>query len=544
MEAIYEYLAEDMFANGFHFCKHGHEYCNHCQIDLRAANDDSTLDPEDLDGLDEEELMKRLRMTMEEMRPTRKPLSIAGRVVKTAEKTELGAPIYACKEHKKTTCAQCFDWPRLIRAENSKKEKGMVNDRERVIGLLQSMGVDFPLESKLADDVLERRLTAALNFAQDLTSFAKVMPFKPDEHPLWKESQSKSVFDSVQRANLTEAMLNAKSMQEGRGRRRVSLYKNAFTDLRQTVMHLAKNHDKGLLACVLQDEDHTEAICIRILDVRVLDDRTPVMNLIYATGASNALIQDTIGFVQAQVNKGYVVRIKCTTQEQALLRKLLFVNSERVSPDFKPKLEPYEAKFKTSFILPVRPLSQVDIGKLTSDTGCAVCGKKTTSRCTGCLSIAYCGQECQKVHWKEHKSFCKTIRGGTWRTVTFGQHFEIGGKMMSAVSVNHSSGQPNRPWSDKNEPPPNVHGDKLFLVKVQRPLIPDSSPNAMMMVYDRSRTFEGYIIRRDNPGVYEEAMAQMPERTQKLKIYRWAKRVDGWKLSICLDREPEQVPQW
>ncbi|KAL1661906.1 hypothetical protein GGF50DRAFT_104764 [Schizophyllum commune] len=283
---------------------------------------------------------------------------------------------------------------------------------------------------------------------------------------------------------------------------------------------------------------------MRILDVRALDDKTPVLSLIYATGTSNAPIQDTLGFIQAHAEQGYIVRIKCTTQEQALLRKLLFINSEKVSPDFKPQREEYEKNFQSSFLLPVRVLSQVDIGKLTSDTGCAVCGNKTTSRCTGCLSIAYCGQACQKAHWKEHKGFCKTIRGGTWRTMTFGQHFQVGGQIMSAVSINHSSGKANTPINKKNEPPANVHGDKLFLVKIQRPLVPDLTPQAMMMVYDRNRTFEGYIIRRDNTGVYEEALAQMPYGTQKLKIYRWAKRVGDWQLSVCLDREPEQVPQW
>ena len=122
----------------------------------------------------------------------RKPLSVAGRVVKTSQKTSAGTPLYLCKDHKEADCTNCFDWPKLIRAQNKnskkEKEKGKVNDRERVLGLLQSMGVEFPPESKLSDEVLERRLTAALNYAQDMNEFVKVMPLKPGELPLWKVS--------------------------------------------------------------------------------------------------------------------------------------------------------------------------------------------------------------------------------------------------------------------------------------------------------------------------------------------------------------------
>lgn len=126
--------------------------------------------------------------------------------------------------------------------------------------------------------------------------------------------------------------------------------------------------------------------------MHALDDKTPLLCLIYATGSAKAPVQDTLDFVQAQVKTGYMVQIKCTTQEQALLRKLLFQNSKMIASDFKPALEPYEKNFKASFVMPIAPLSQVDIGKLTNDAGCAVCGKRTTSRCTGCLSVAYCGQ--------------------------------------------------------------------------------------------------------------------------------------------------------
>ena len=36
---------------------------------------------------------------------------------------------------------------------------------------------------------------------------------------------------------------------------------------------------------------------------------------------------------------------------------------------------------------------------------CSATGK--LKRCKGCVAVRYCGEECQKKHWPEHKAFCK-----------------------------------------------------------------------------------------------------------------------------------------
>ena len=40
---------------------------------------------------------------------------------------------------------------------------------------------------------------------------------------------------------------------------------------------------------------------------------------------------------------------------------------------------------------------------------CAHCGKRDShkKRCSRCLSVVYCGRECQVAHWKAHKKACK-----------------------------------------------------------------------------------------------------------------------------------------
>jgi len=58
--------------------------------------------------------------------------------------------------------------------------------------------------------------------------------------------------------------------------------------------------------------------------------------------------------------------------------------------------------------IPFRVLDDSDI----PDGSCAGCGAGTGRdgeallRCSGCKRKQYCGRECQKQHWKKHKSHC------------------------------------------------------------------------------------------------------------------------------------------
>ena len=40
---------------------------------------------------------------------------------------------------------------------------------------------------------------------------------------------------------------------------------------------------------------------------------------------------------------------------------------------------------------------------------CHHCGKSTNVRCSHCQIIHYCNRDCQKIMWKSHKAFCKTM---------------------------------------------------------------------------------------------------------------------------------------
>ncbi|KIW91858.1 uncharacterized protein Z519_07828 [Cladophialophora bantiana CBS 173.52] len=50
--------------------------------------------------------------------------------------------------------------------------------------------------------------------------------------------------------------------------------------------------------------------------------------------------------------------------------------------------------------------------KLSVCANCLALGfQKPLRRCNGCLLVDYCSKECQKAHWRKHKSFCNMVQG-------------------------------------------------------------------------------------------------------------------------------------
>ena len=80
--------------------------------------------------------------------------------------------------------------------------------------------------------------------------------------------------------------------------------------------------------------------------------------------------------------------------EVKLLAELLDMNAKLLPSDIDRKLrkwkDPDERDFKFSFLLPVGPLSAMDLGRLNADFGCATCGEKSAKRCSQCQAIMYC----------------------------------------------------------------------------------------------------------------------------------------------------------
>ncbi|KAG7448862.1 uncharacterized protein BT62DRAFT_731197 [Guyanagaster necrorhizus] len=544
-------MSDGFVLNRLMFCmEHGNELCNKCYCDHRMCN--NMIAESRMEGISG--AAKRL-VTDE----NRKPISdvFALGAVKSGEKDADGYTFYKCKIHDTIDCPDCFDWIKIIVAQSKKKDKGKVEDRSQILGLLKSMGIDLPPTLKLPDDALEKKLASALSAAQEISTLGK-FPINPSKLPRW-ENQPKSAFDAMQRTSMAEAVKNFNARTRGLPDP-FALYSSAFLDARQTLRHLCRNLETGMDINVLQDKDHNEVICIRVLDIYKLNDTTPLISLIYETASISTPINTTIDFVQTVISKGRnggppgLPQITCTPEEQALLRKLLFQNSQRLVSEYMPHKERYERTFKTSFLLPLGPLDQITIGKLSSNLGCEVCGEKTTSRCSQCQSVSYCGPTCQKAHWKDHKNFCRSLKGGNWIQFHFVTAMkDINGKKLYTSYVNNQGRMnPTTVTPDDDAPPSNVHGDKPFLIKIQKPLtrLPglaiseDAIVPPSLLIYDRQRSFRAHAIEVDNPQAYPMAIREVLMGQTKVKIYRWAKRVGDFELSVCLDRAPDPEPTW
>ena len=110
-------------------------------------------------------------------------------------------------------------------------------------------------------------------------------------------------------------------------------------------------------------------------------------------------------------------------------------------------------------------------------------------------------------------------------------------------STNTIASSPTR-QIDPNAVPPNMWGDRVFVVKVQFNLLgPDYPPHAM--IYDRKRSFQVFVRSEEIPELFG-AMPYAEVRGPRggyggIKMYRWARRTKDWELSMCLDRQPPQV---
>ena len=160
--------------------------------------------------------------------------------------------------------------------------------------------------------------------------------------------------------------------------------------------------------------------------------------------------------------------------------------------------------------------------------------------------------ECQRADWPDHKLSCKSLKGGRWVPITFQTSFPGVDSTKSRYMTNINkfssdlSGRSTmtRELKDTDPAPPDVWGDKVFMIKFQVPATfgePDH-----IMIYDRKRSFRVFVLRKNNPafGDFYAEMLSPRGGFQGLKMYRWAKRTGEWGLSVCLDRQPQTDTQW
>ncbi|KAL5483598.1 hypothetical protein ACEPAI_8830 [Sanghuangporus weigelae] len=415
--------------------------------------------------------------------------------------------------------------------------------KDESIRILDSMGVRYPADTKLTRDALVEKLTKAIDMTQRV---ANLVPRRvnPEDLKAWREddgTNSMTLMQVYQECSLDESAHNW-FREQVMGNRNVPLYANVFTDVRQTLMGIA-HHYCGPNSCkifLVEDAEQTYSITFRLLGVYSLDDSTPLVSVLYDHGSGPGLAR-AYDFLATRAD--VVPKIKATLLELKLLVKILEQNSKRVAASFKPSRHFSERTHARSFLLPLRALTAENIGSLTKSS-CVRCGVPAVSRCSACQSVAYCSKECQASHWKEHKKLCNPLSKGIWQTVPFSLPEAPEDSSMFIMNKNAMPSEltKQKMWNLNGSPPENVHGSTPFIVKIQVPVLGDING---MMVYDRRRSFVGYIFREADPSAY--ARIDNLVRTKGLmglKIYRWAKMVGDSTLDICLDVEPNEPVQW
>ncbi|KAI0704230.1 hypothetical protein C8T65DRAFT_654302 [Cerioporus squamosus] len=424
--------------------------------------------------------------------------------------------------------------------------------RTETLRVLKSLRVEIPEDTKLLDENLEKRLRDALNAAQQKDRLS--IPLNLDALSPWPvpregmpDSTAKPMLAAVTRGNLAEAAMN-----HARNQRVPELYVDPFIDLRQTVMSIANLIDKGIKWCVVQDQQRQQcAINLRFISILEVDQSTPAIVVLYRA-IDRATAMEGVRWFQAQSDlhsapslRGVLFDITATPLEQKLLLMLLKMNRRLIPTTFKVDRHETETGYDVSVLLPLGPLDFAAITKLSHNMGCAVCGERATSRCAQCQSVSYCGAACQRADWPQHKPACRQLKGGRWCTLPVHNGLEGMDNMYVATLNRFNSDFDAASLARKVDPnavPPNVWGDRVFVVKLQVGSTPGRYP--YMMVYDRKRSFEVFVRSEEDVPLFTAFVEEMRgERGGHggIKMYRWARRTGDWELSVCLDRVPPQT---
>ncbi|KAM5545419.1 hypothetical protein V8D89_001032 [Ganoderma adspersum] len=412
--------------------------------------------------------------------------------------------------------------------------------RDETILVLNALGVDIPADTKLVDDILEKRLSDALGAAQ-----------------------YKDRLPEFARHNIDEAHKLYADFRAGKNTQN-ALFVDPFVDLRHTMTEVAKFLDLGIRWCLLQDEPNQEsAILLRFLTVLEVNEKLPVLVVLYrtidrVTGASGA----DWAILQARSNPPHLGHgfhsVKATLLEQKLLLKILKANNSLVPPDYNVARGPLEDRFEVSALLPIGPLEYDALSKLNNNMGCT----SRTAAPVGCplpnvsfppipvtprSPVPTAIAACQRADWAEHKPACRSLQDATWRTIRLRAGYPGMEDCWFGLFNCHTSlalpagADPVHKWFllDDARPCVDVYGGRPFLAKMQI-----SSPGVApghIMVYDRRQMLLGFLREDVDPRAFAECVVEMRGPRGGLmgrKMYRWVRRTGNWELSVCLDRAP------
>jgi len=166
-------------------------------------------------------------------------------------------------------------------------------------------------------------------------------------------------------------------------------------------------------------------------------------------------------------------------------------NSPNSLSKFSPKLQDmFGAKNKKN--------AKAERKKIKAEAGgslrkCSVCdkGKSDTKRCTGCYLEWYCGPECQKIAWTEHREDCKKTRA-EYKSARLIDRYVTGKNNLTGKIYRHCKG--DRPCKSH------------FVVKVQLALEDVEHP---LQVYNQEMSLYGSLEKEGNESVFTDLTRQI-----------------------------------
>ncbi|KZS94843.1 hypothetical protein SISNIDRAFT_409344 [Sistotremastrum niveocremeum HHB9708] len=412
--------------------------------------------------------------------------------------------------------------------------------RHEMISNLRALGIELHPDTKMSEERLKKKLHRALDCAQLLSKRLPSSTLDPANLKSWKGPSQKAFVagNAIEGHPEMNAMHSASQLSPDED--------DHFSEMRQALYSLAQQKDQGLKATLIQDEDEISGMCIKFVDVLHLDDKTPVMILLYDHTVPGVLPpMEQLQFCARELCTPHI-HVVASQGSQKLLQRLLLLNSRRLPASYQPPRQPYERNFKLSFVLPAGPLSMVDLGTLNEEKGCDVCGEKATQRCSACESVMYCGKACQTHGWRSHKTQCKALSLGSWSTIKFQSLADtlpmFNGIPVEIFNMNRYTRSDemhgDEGWaSTTRDVGPNIHGTNPFVIKIQ-------TNGDTIRVYDRRRSLDVYLMKSWNLENFLILHTAAGTGFKGLKCYRWAKRVSDWELSICLDRKLPEDPRW
>ncbi|KAF8515636.1 hypothetical protein JB92DRAFT_3142781 [Gautieria morchelliformis] len=442
--------------------------------------------------------------------------------------------------------------------------------RTELLDLLLSLDINLPRKTKLSQTELQKKLSKALDAAQYLPRVVPSIPFDPSAHAAWNRSNQAA--GAIWRHSFGEVSTVQDSRLRGK-ENPFPLYQNPFMDLRQSIMLMAKKWDEGRDTFIFRDKEDISNIALRIVEVREFDQKTPVLVVIFRHDLTSEPTVESFQWMANRVQGDTAREIYCinaTLLEQQLLLRLLKQNSVRLVSSYNPTLlDSTEWPFTLSFIIPVGPLGEREMGSFNKNDGCSVCGEPAKNKCSRCTAIRYCGPVCQKEDWKAHRPTCKSLTGGTWRRLTFTaasqrtlSHCPPGTQVLYAnrfTNTTHAEEFEKQVEKMKQEENGvlNIHGEAPFVVKVQLNSHAAGGPSwglgmqnpgtlsalldgTDMLIYDRQRTFRVNVLAWNGErGAFNDVASVVRQGYQGLKTFCWAIRSGDSTVDVCIDRLPE-----